>query len=94
MNEENEDTDQPLISQVTENNQENRQAVVESIFEKVAFRTNEDMTEETTEVLSKLSNVEYLHFQGGLGDARNGGKKVSVRVTLSSEPSRHELGFY
>ena len=55
--------DVPHVGQVAENNQEDRQAVVKGVLEEVALGTDEDVAEETAEVLAELGNVEHLHFK-------------------------------
>ena len=63
MNKEDEDTNQPLISQITENYEENGKSVMESVLEEVALRSDEDMPKETTKVFPELSDVEDLHLK-------------------------------
>lgn len=36
---------------------------MESVLEEVALSTNENMGEETAEMLSKLNDIESLHFE-------------------------------
>ncbi len=71
MDKEHEDTHQPLVCQVTEDDQENRESVVQCIFEKVALRTDEKMSEETTEVFAELRNIEHFHLECHVGDRGN-----------------------
>jgi hypothetical protein len=62
MDEEYEDADVPLVGEVAEHYQEYRQSVMKSILKEVSFSSDEDMSEEPTEVLAELSNVEDLHL--------------------------------
>lgn len=64
MNQEHENADQPLISQVAEDDEESGETVVKSVLEKVAFGTDENMAKETTKMLTKLQNIEDLHLKG------------------------------
>lgn len=91
MDEENEDADVPLVGEIAEHDQEYRQSVMKSILKEVSFSSDEDMPEETTEVLAELSNVEDLHLEGRI---RNVGGLLSqrVRTSMASQPSRHEAG--
>ena len=70
MDKENEDSYEPLIGQVTKDNQEDWQAMVQDIFEVWAFRSYEYVTDEPAEMFSRLDHVEYVHFEGGLRKAR------------------------
>ena len=68
VDEEHEDADQPLISEVAEDHQEDWESVVEGVLEKIALGPDEDVPEETAEVLSELGNVKHLHLEGDVGD--------------------------
>ena len=43
---------------------------MKAILEEISLRANENVSEETTEVLSELSNVEDAHFEGGVRNLR------------------------
>ena len=89
MYEEDEDADMPQICQIAENDEEDRKAMMKSIFEEIAFRTDKDMTEESAEVFAELHNVESFHSVGGF---RNTWSVLShvIRRTMTSQPGRHE----
>lgn len=84
------DTDDPLVGQVAEHDQEHRQAVVKRILEEIALGFDEDMRKEAAEVLARLADVEDLHFQRCLRDARCVVKE-SEGAAESTEPGGHEL---
>lgn len=60
-------------------------------LEEVSFRSDEKVPEETTEVLAELSDIENLHFEGGVRDV-GGELSQGVRCTFSTQPSRHKSG--
>ena len=63
---------------------------MQSIFKEVSLWTDEDVTEESTEMLSELSNIEYFHLQGYL---RYFWSNLSncKRATQTSKPGREEV---
>ena len=63
MNQKYENTDNPLICQVTKDYKEDRKSVMQSIFEEIAFRTNEDMAKESAKVFAELYDVKDFHFK-------------------------------
>ena len=93
MDEEHEDPHQPLVCQVTENDQKDWESVVQRIFEKVALRTDEKMSEETTEMFAELRDVVHFHLEGCVGDS---GNDLYHRVGWpeSAEPCGHEVRAY
>lgn len=90
MDEEHENSHQPLVCQVAENDQEDRESVVQCVLEKVALGTDEKVPEEATEMFAELRNVEHLHLEGHVG---NSGDHLYHRVGRpeSAEPGRHEV---
>lgn len=70
VDQQHEDTDDPLVGEVAENNQKHGEAVMERVLEEVALCLDEDVREEPAEVLARLADVEHLHFQCCLRDAR------------------------
>jgi hypothetical protein len=53
----------PIVCQIAEHYQENRESMMQSKFKEVSFRADEDMPEETAEMLSKLKNIEHFHLK-------------------------------
>ena len=51
-----------MVCQVAKDYEEDRKAMVKGIFEEVTFGTDEDMAEESAEVLAELNYVKYFHF--------------------------------
>ena len=74
MNKKHEDANEPLIGQIAEYNQEDGKRMMKSILKEIALRSNEDMTKESTKMLTELSNVKDLHFEC---DLRNGRSRLS-----------------
>lgn len=92
MNQEDEDADEPLIGEVAENDEKSGKAVVESILKKVAFGTDKDVSKETTEMLSKLQDVEDLHLESHINYFGSHFEK-SIGSPSSSQPCRHKGSF-
>ena len=66
--------------------------MVQGVLEEIAFRADEDVGEEPTEVFAELDDVEDFHLLGGFLDAGEG-VQHGVRRSFTAEPSRHEIGF-
>lgn len=90
VDQQHEDADHPLVGEVAEDDQEDRQPVVQRVLEEVALGFDEDVREEAAEVLARLADVEDLHLQRGLGDAR-GVVEEREGTAESAEPGGHEL---
>ena len=67
--------------------------MVQRIFEKVALRTDEKMSEETTEMFAELRDVEHFHLEGHVGD-RWDHLYHRVGRSESAEPCGHEVRAY
>lgn len=70
MNQKDKYTDMPLISKITEHDEKNGQSVMKSVFKEISFRSNENVSEEATEVLTELSYIKYFHFLGRIRNER------------------------
>ena len=81
------ETDPPIIGQVAEDYEKHRKTVMQGIFEEISLCSDEDVAEETTEVLAELQDVEDLHLEGGLCE---GGlfEEETERITAAAQPSR------
>lgn len=64
--------------------------MVQRVLEEIALGFDEDMREEAAEVLARLTDVEDLHFQRCLRDARCVVEE-SEGASESTEPGGHEL---
>ncbi len=93
MDEEDEDPHQPLVCQVAEDDQEDRESVVQRVLEKVALGTDEKVSEEATEMFAELRDVVHFHLEGCVGDS---GNDLYHRVGRpeSAEPCGHEVRAY
>lgn len=58
MDQKHEDADEPLVGEVTEQDQVSGQSVVQGILEVVALRPDADMAEEDSKLLPELNHVE------------------------------------
>ena len=65
--------------------------MVQGVFEEVALRTNEDVSEEAREVLPELAHVKGLHFERGVHDS---GSLLdeNVGAAEAAEPRGHKTG--
>lgn len=63
---------------------------MQRVLEEIALGFNEDMRKEAAEVLARLANVEDLHFQSCLRDARCVVEE-SEGTSESTEPGGHEF---
>ena len=91
VDEEDEDADEPLVGQVAEDDEEGWEAVVQAVLEEIALGPDEEMGEESAEVLAELDYVEDFHLEGFVRYLWEG---LSHRVggALASQPGRHEIG--
>lgn len=64
--------------------------MMQRVLEEIAFWLDEDMRKEAAEVLARLADVEDLHFQRCLRDARCVVEE-SEGASESTEPGGHEL---
>jgi hypothetical protein len=66
--------------------------VVQRVLEEVAFGTDENVREETAEVLPELQDVEHLHLEGHVGDMRGVVSHIQ-RIAVPAQPGGHEGSF-
>jgi hypothetical protein len=89
VDEQHEDSNEPLVGEVAEDDEEGREAVVQRVLEEVPLRTDEHVAEEPAEVLPELQDVEHLHLEGRLHHSRNR-LRHRVRRPPPAQPRRHE----
>lgn len=68
MNQKHEYSNQPLVCQIAEHNQEYWESMMKSILEKVTFASDENVTKEPTEMFPTLANIEYFHLKCSFSD--------------------------
>ena len=57
------EADPPIVGQVAEENEKHGETVMQGVFEEISFWPDEDVSEETAEVLAELQNVKDLHLE-------------------------------
>ena len=63
--------------------------MVQGIFKEISFRSNEDMTEKSGKLFSKLYNINNFHTKCYIHNAHTL-LKHDIRTSLSPEPSGHK----
>lgn len=56
----------PKIGKIAKNYQKHGKPMMQSILKVRAIGSNEDVSDETTEMFAKLHHIERLHFECGL----------------------------
>ena len=92
MNEKNEDTDEPLIGEVAEDNEESGESMMKAILEEVALWPDKEVAKESTEVLAELNDVEDFHLQSFILQFWENAQGC-IWGTCSSEPCGHEASW-
>lgn len=67
MSEKDQDADHPLVSKITERDQNRWKPVVECILIEITLSSDKYMIEEPSKMLTELNYIEKLHFLGSKG---------------------------
>ncbi len=71
----------PVIGEIAECDEEDGEAVMKGVLKEISLGADEDVAEEPAEVFAELKQIEYLHFEDGVGQrdsADEGGGLVAA----------------
>ncbi len=88
MNHEKEDSNHPEIHHIREKNQEHWESMMQSVFIKVAFRSDKNVLEESSKMFSKLYSIINFHCVCGLVKWINIFNAISA-VPVTTKPGWH-----